>query len=60
MESVASSIIELLISECKDKKVKEGLQAALNVVENSGCITLSDWEEMSEEERLEEAKSYLE
>ena len=58
-DSVAYQMIELLIENCENEDVKKGLQIALDVMESVGYYNLNDWEEMTEEEKLEEVKGYL-
>lgn len=60
MESVAKAMIDLLIKECRNEDIKKGLKIALNVIECSGYYNMNDWEEMSDEEKLEEVKDCLE
>lgn len=59
MNSVAEQMIQLLISKCKSKNVKKGLQIALEIIQSQGYYDLSDWEEMTEIEQWNEVKGYL-
>lgn len=59
MDSVAEQMIELLISGCKSKNIKKGLEIALEIIQNEGYYNINDWEELSYEEQWDEVKDYL-
>lgn len=59
MDSVAEQMIELLISKCKSKNIKRGLEIALDIISTEGYYNMSDWEEMSDKEQWDEVKGYL-
>lgn len=59
MESVAEEMIRLLISKCKSKNVKKGLEIALDIIECQGYYNMRDWGEMTEQEKWNELKGYL-
>ena len=58
MESVAYEIeiAQLMIEAEKNKKVREGMKKIVDLYENAGFLpSLTDWEQMSDEERCDEA-----
>lgn len=59
MESVAEEMIRLLISKCRSKNVKKGLEIALDIIEYQGYYNMQDWNEMTEQEKWNELKGYL-
>ena len=60
MESVAEEMIRLLISKCKGKNVKKGLEIALDIIEYQGYYNMQDWNKMTKQEKWNELKGYLE
>lgn len=59
MDGVGEQMIMLLISRCKNKNVKKGLEIALDVIQNQGYYTLNDWDELTYKEQWDEVKDYL-
>ena len=59
MESVAEQMIMLLISRCKQKNVKKGLEISLSIIQNQGYYNINDWEELTYKEQWNEVKDYL-
>lgn len=58
-DTVESYMLKQLIKETKNENAKKILQVALDVIDESGYISLSDWEDMTEEEKLEELQPFL-
>ena len=59
MESVAEQMIMLLISGCKNRSIKKGLEIALSIIQNQGYYNINDWEELTYKEQWNEIKDYL-
>lgn len=59
MESVAEQMIMLLISRCKNRNIKKGLEIASSIIQNQGYYNINDWEELTYEEQWNEIKDYL-
>lgn len=59
MESIAEQMIGLLISRCKNRNIKKGLEIALSIIQNQGYYNINDWEELTYEEQWNEIKDYL-
>lgn len=52
MDTVADYIVSHLISEENDPVIKEKMQTIQDIYVNAGYLpTLTDWEQMSDEER---------
>lgn len=58
-ETVAERMLMRLIEKTKNENAKKILQVALDVIHESGYVNLSDWEDMTEEEELEELQPFL-
>ena len=58
-DTVEYYMLRRLIKETKNENAKKILQVALDVIDESGYINLSDWENMTEEEELEELQPFL-
>ena len=59
MDSLYEEMITFVISKIKNKDIRKGLKIALEIIKVQGYYDLKDWENMTEDEKMEEIKSYM-
>ena len=59
MDSLDEQMITFVISKIENKDIRKGLEIALEIIKVQGYYNLEDWENMTEDEKMEEIKSYM-
>ena len=59
MDSLYEQMITFVMSKIENKDIRKDLKIALEIIKVQGYYDLEDWENMTEDEKMEEIKSYM-
>ena len=59
MDSLYEQMITFVMSKIENKDIRKDLKIALEIIKVQGYYDLEDWENMLENEKMEEIKSYM-